>query len=158
MKVTLRTLVLAALLGGAAFAQVTQPMYVGGSFGVVSVAGLAVGLPISAQFGVENVGIEGLDVRGSAAYYIGGGGIEIGVDGLYNFPIQPGLTGYAGAGPRVLFGGGSVGFGLGVLGGAEYEVAPSVGIFGEVVTNIYVAGPFGLFVPGLKVGANYHLP
>ena len=157
MKTILRTLVIAAVLGGAALAQETPPMYVGGSFGVVFVAGFA-GVPVTAQFGVEDVGVPGLDVRGSASYYVTGGGFEIGVDGLYNFPIQEGFTGYAGGGPRVLIGGGAVGFGLGLVGGAEFEVAPSVGLFGEVNTNVYFAGPFGFFVPGLRVGANYHIP
>ena len=157
MKTILRTLVLATVLGGAALAQETPPMYVGGSFGVQFVLGL-VNVPVTAQFGVEDVGVPGLDVRASASYYVTGGGFEIGVDGLYNFPIQSGFTGYAGGGPRVVFGGGAVGFGLGLVGGAEFEVAPSVGVFGEVNTNVYFAGPLGLFVPGLKVGANYHIP
>lgn len=158
MKSLLQALLIATVLGGAALAQAPQSMYVGGSFGVVSVAGLGAGLPITAQFGVEDVAVEGLDVRSSVSYYITGGGIEVGVDGMYNFPIQPGLTGYAGAGPRILFGGGAIGFGLGALAGVEYEVAPMVGLFAEGNTNIYFAGPLGVFLPGFKIGANYHIP
>lgn len=144
--------------GGATLAQDMAPsqnMYAGASFGVASVFGL-VGFPVVGHFGVENVGMDNLDIRGDLGFYVTGSGIEIGANAIYNYPVQEQINVYGGAGPRLLFGGGSAVFGLAVLGGAEYMVTPNIGLYGEPSVSVYFGGGLGVAVYGLQFGANYH--
>lgn len=155
MRKALAALFITALLaGGGAFAQGMSDMYAGISTGVTLVGGFAA-VPVVGHFGVKNVGVENLDVRGDVGYYVTGTGLELGVDAIYNYPAMTDLTVYGGAGPRVLIGGGAA-FGFAVLGGAEYMVTPNIGVTAEANVTPYFAGPLAVALFGFQAGVNYH--
>ena len=157
MRKVLFALVTAALLaGGAAFAQGMSNMYAGISVGVASVQGVF-GIPVTAHFGVENVGMQNLDIRADAGFYITGTGLELGVEGIYNYPVMESLNVYGGLGPRVLIdvSGGGTWFGFAALGGTEYMVTPNIGLTGEVTVEPYFGSGGGVVI-GAHSGVSYH--
>lgn len=128
--------------------------YVGATVGVASVIVFSV-IPISvhAGFGLDDYG-----GRVDALYYVGGTGVQLGVNGLIRGgpPLQGNTSGYGGGGPRLIIGSGGIGFGLGALGGLEYFVNAETGIFGEARLDLLFAGGFTLPLIGLAVGANFY--
>ncbi len=125
-------------------------------------AGISAGYPGAAvHFGVDGVA-PGLAVRLNAGYnYIGTGGFALGVDALYDLPVNMGDT------PIDLYAGGGLGIGIGAgvaLGvnlfvGGEFSLAqaglPEGGVFLEVGPAIGVIPAFGFGVAG-RLGFNYH--
>ncbi|HLU82358.1 MAG TPA: hypothetical protein VKZ43_03065 [Trueperaceae bacterium] len=151
MRKLLVSLIAVAALGtGATFAQ--------GSYW----AGVSAGYPGAAlHFGIDNVA-PGFAVRLNAGYnYIGTGGFALGVDALYDLPVDLGDT------PVTVYAGGGVGLGIGAgvaLGvnlfvGGEFSLAqaglPEGGVFLEVGPAIAVIPNFGFGVAG-RLGFNYH--
>lgn len=151
MRKFIISLVAVAVLGtGAAFAQ-------SGYW-----AGVSAGYPGAAvHFGVDNIA-PGFAVRLNAGFnYIGTQGFALGVDALYDLPVNMGDT------PIDLYVGGGLGIGIGAgvaLGvnlfvGGEFSLAqaglPEGGVFLEVGPSIGVVPAFGFGVSG-RVGFNYH--
>lgn len=150
MRKFLVTLIAVAALGsGAAFAQ--------GYW-----AGVSAGFPGAAvHFGVEDVA-PSLAVRINAGYnYIGTAGFAVGVDVLYDLPVDMGdapIDVYAGGGVGLGIGGG-FNAGVNLFAGGEFSLAqagmPEGGIFVEVGPAIAIVPGFGFGVVG-RVGFNYH--
>lgn len=116
------------------------------------------------HFGVRDVIAPNIDVRGDLGIgFLGFATVfGIGANVLFNFDIDPEipLNGYAGGGPRVFVVTAAdvsgAGFGLGLLGGAEFRVNPDIGIFGELGFDFgFGAGAVG-FAPAIRAGANFH--
>jgi hypothetical protein len=157
-KVLIALFTVGLLVGGAAFAQnmgTGSNMFGGVSFGVLTEGGAAV-FPVAVHFGVSNVGMENLAIRGDAAYWINGNAIEFGVDGLYMYPVMDNVTVYGGLGPRFLLGlGGGSAFGLGIVAGGEYMFTSQIGVTGEGTVEPYFSGGTGVLF-GFSAGVNYH--
>lgn len=151
MRKLLVSLIAVAALGtGAAFAQ-------GGYW-----AGVSAGYPGAAlHFGIDDIA-PSLAVRLNAGYnYIGTGGFALGVDALYDLPVDMGDT------PIAVYAGGGVGIGIGagvalgvnVFVGGEFSLAqaglPEGGVFLEVGPAIGIIPNFGFGVSG-RLGFNYH--
>lgn len=126
-------------------------------------AGISVGYPgASLHFGVEDIAPD-FSVRVNAGYsYVGTVGFALGVDGLYELPVDMGDTPidvYAGAGLGVGVGGGALSLAANLIVGGEFNLAtaglPEGGVFLEV-------GPSLQFLPGFqfgvlgRLGFNYH--
>ena len=151
MRKLLVSLIAVAALGtGAAFAQ-------GGYW-----AGVSVGYPgASLHFGIDDIS-PGLAVRLNAGYaYTGNVGFAIGVDALYDLPVDMGdtpITVYAGGGVGLGIGTG-IGLGVNVFAGGEFSLAsaglPEGGVFLEVGPSIAVLPNFGFGILG-RLGFNYH--
>ncbi len=149
-KVLVSLIAVAALGTGAAFAQ-------GGYW-----AGVSAGYPGAAlHFGIDDIA-PALAVRLNAGYnYIGTGGFALGVDALYDLPVDLGDT------PIAVYAGGGVGIGIGagvalgvnVFVGGEFSLAqaglPEGGVFLEVGPAIGIIPNFGFGVSG-RLGFNYH--
>ncbi len=149
-KVLVSLIAVAALGTGAAFAQ-------GGYW-----AGVSAGYPGAAlHFGIDDIA-PALAVRLNAGYnYIGTGGFALGVDALYDLPVDMGDT------PIAVYAGGGVGIGIGagvalgvnVFVGGEFSLAqaglPEGGVFLEVGPAIGIIPNFGFGVSG-RLGFNYH--
>ena len=124
MRKLLVSLIAVAALGtGAAFAQ-------GGYW-----AGVSVGYPGAAlHFGIDDIA-PSLAVRLNAGYnYIGTGGFALGVDALYDLPVDLGDT------PIDVYAGGGVGIGIGS--------GIALGV------NVFVGGEFSLAQAGLPEGGD----
>ncbi|MEJ2289470.1 MAG: hypothetical protein P8Y02_12670 [Deinococcales bacterium] len=165
-KVLITLLAITALGAGAAFAQ--------NGMGSQYWAGVSAGYPgASVHFGVSDVA-PNLSVRANLGYgYAGHGtagyGFTVGLDGMYNLPVNTGdlpLTVYAGLGPTAGFGytasstsSAEFAFGLNAFAGAEYRLG-QIGF--EPGGVFFEAGPAIYFVPSAwvdfvgRVGFNYH--
>lgn len=157
-KVLIALFTVGLLVGGSAFAQgmgTSSNMFGGVSFGVLANGGAV--FPVAVHFGVSNVGMENLAIRGDAGYWVNTGGIlEFGVDGLYMYPVMDNVTVYGGLGPRIVYAfGGGVGFGLGIVAGGEYMVASQIGLTGEATVEPFFSGLGGVLF-GFSAGVNYH--
>jgi hypothetical protein len=151
MRKLLVSLIAVAALGtGAAFAQ-------GGYW-----AGVSAGFPGAAlHFGIDDVA-PALAVRLNAGYnYIGTGGFALGVDALYDLPVDLGdapIAVYAGGGLGIGIGAG-VALGINLFVGGEFSLAqaglPEGGVFLEVGPAIGIIPNFGFGVAG-RLGFNYH--
>lgn len=149
-KFVISLIAVAVLSTGAAFAQ-------SGYW-----AGISAGYPGAAvHFGIEDIA-PNFSVRLNAGYsYIGTRGFALGVDALYDLPVDMGDT------PLSIYAGGGVGLGIGAgmaLGvnlfvGGEFSLAqaglPEGGVFLEVGPAIGVIPAFGFGVAG-RLGFNYH--
>lgn len=151
MRKLLVSLIAVAALGtGAAFAQ-------GGYW-----AGVSVGYPgASLHFGVDNIA-PGFAVRLNAGYNYVGAGFALGVDGLYDLPVDMGDTPidvYAGAGLGIGVGGGPLQLAANVIVGGEFSLAgsglPEGGVFLEVGPSLRLLPSFQFGVLG-RLGFNYH--
>jgi len=149
-KLVITLIAVAALGTGAAFAQ-------SGYW-----AGVSAGFPGAAlHFGIDNIA-PGFAVRLNAGYaYIAPTGFAIGVDALYDLPVDLGdapVTVYAGGGVGLGIGGG-VSLAINLFGGAEFSLAqaglPEGGVFLEVGPSINVVPAFRFGVVG-RLGFNYH--
>jgi hypothetical protein len=151
MRKLLVSLIAVAALGtGAAFAQ-------GGYW-----AGVSAGFPGAAlHFGIDDVA-PALAVRLNAGYnYIGTGGFALGVDALYDLPVDLGdapIAVYAGGGLGIGIGAG-VALGINLFVGGEFSLAqaglPEGGVFLEVGPAIGIIPNFGFGVAG-RLGFNSH--
>lgn len=127
-------------------------------------AGISAGYPGAAlHFGIEDVA-PNFSVRLNAGYsYIGTRGFALGVDALYDLPVDLGDTPidvYAGGGIGLGIGGvGGVGLGVNLFVGGEFSLAqaglPEGGVFLEVGPALGVLPSFGFGVAG-RLGFNYH--
>lgn len=123
-------------------------------------AGVSAGYPgASLHFGIEDIAPD-FSVRINAGYNYIGTGFALGVDGLYDLPVDLGDT------PIDVYAGAGVGLGIGssfdiainVFGGGEFNLAsaglPEGGIFLEVGPSLGLS-PFKFGVIG-RLGFNYH--
>lgn len=126
-------------------------------------AGVSAGYPgANFHFGVSNVAPD-LSVRANLGFGYFGYGFSVGVDGMYNLPVDTGdlpLSVYAGLGPTASFGYlGGMAVGVNAFGGVEYRLG-QVGF--EPGGVFFEAGPSVYFVPGFfagffgRLGFNYH--
>lgn len=162
-RVAILLFVTTALLGGTVFAQgAGSNMFAGVSVGYENEGGFFLGslFPVAAHFGINNVGIQNLGVRGDVAYQAGNvPSITFGVDALYSYPVMTDLSVYGGVGPSILLGmglaSGVTWFGVRISAGGEYMVTSNIGVTAEANATPYFnnGSPF-LF--GLSLGANYH--
>lgn len=157
MRKILITLLAVTVFGvGAAFAQsdMTAEHYW---------AGISGGYPgANFHFGVTDVA-PNLSVRANLGFGYFGYGFSVGVDGMYNLPVDTGdlpITVYAGLGPTASFGYyGGMAVGVGAFAGAEYRLG-DVGFQPGGV--FFEAGPSVYFVPNFfagffgRLGFNYH--
>lgn len=158
MRKVLVALFTAALLtGGAAFAQ-------GMDMGAHYWAGVSAGYPgVTFHFGVSDVA-PNLSVRANVGYGYGGvtgSGFAVGLDGLYNLPVDTGdvpVTVYAGLGPTMVFAS-DFNIGANVFAGAEYRLGQigleQGGVFFEAGPAIYFTPSFQADFVG-RLGFNYH--
>lgn len=125
-------------------------------------AGISAGYPGAAlHFGIEDIA-PNFSVRLNAGYsYIGTAGFALGVDALYDLPVDLGDTPigiYAGGGVGVGLGGG-LALGVNLFVGGEFSLAqaglPEGGVFLEVGPAIGIIPSFGFGVAG-RLGFNYH--
>lgn len=147
-KFLVALIAVAALGAGSAFAQ-------GGYW-----AGFSVGYPGAAlHFGIEDISPD-LSLRINAGYNYIGSGFALGVDALYDLPVDMGTA------PIDVYAGGGVGLGIGtgvdvavnaIIGG-EFGLAdaglPQGGVFMEVGPSFSLS-PFHFGVVG-RLGFNYH--
>lgn len=123
-------------------------------------AGFSVGYPGAAlHFGISDVSPD-LSVRINAGYNYIGSGFALGVDALYDLPIDMGTA------PIGVYAGGGLGLGIGssvdvafnAFIGGEFSLAdaglPQGGVFLEVGPSISLS-PFAFGVLG-RLGFNYH--
>lgn len=155
-KILIALFTVGLLVAGSAFAQGMSNMYAGLSIGVASIYNV-IGVPVAMHFGVENVGMQNLALQGDIGYYVTGTGLEVGLDGIYNYPVMESLNVYGGVGPRALISvtGGGMWFGFAVLAGTEYMVTPNIGITGQANVEPYF-GAGGGVVFGAQSGIRYH--
>lgn len=135
-----------------------QRPFVGLSGGVGAAYGF-VAAPVGVQVGVEGVGLPQLDLRVDAELYLTGTGLELGLTAIWSelLPV-PLLEGYAGLGPRYLFGGGGGRWGGGAIAGVDVildPVLPNLALFGEVAVAVFPELPNWLVAPTLAVGAKW---
>jgi len=130
--------------------------------------GLSAGYPGGQiHFGVSDVA-PGVSVRANLGYGYFGYGFSVGVDGMYNLPVDTGdlpITVYAGLGPSASFGysygtySNATSVGVKLFAGAEYRLG-QVGF--EPGGVFFEAGPMVTFVPEFRfdpvarLGFNYH--
>lgn len=180
-KFLVSLIAVAALGAGAAFAQ-------GGSW-----VGLSTGYPfgVTLHYGMEDLFSPGMDLRLNLRGDFGGGtltggvtysvfSVSVGGDllyGLADLSTDPNLNPYVGGGLTLGFAGGSTSDGVSIgglaydihgLAGAEYLVASSFGIFGEVqlgfgqaaaaavVGGTTVSQAVSGLTYALRLGVNYH--
>jgi len=120
-------------------------------------AGASAGYPGAAlHFGVEDVGVQGLDARVNIGYAYDGD-FSVGLDGLYGLNVDTSdlpIDVYVGGGVGADFGGSFI---VKALVGGEYRLVeidvPALGVFLEI-------GPTYDFTDGVgadgRLGVNYH--
>ena len=155
---------LIALIGSvaafsAATAQNAKP-YLGGGIGFTFISGGSGGA-FTFHGGADNLlgslGLRGVGVIGVRPFFT-----EVAAEALASFPFEP-LKLYVGGGIGSSFSEGAdtvsstvSGFEIHGVGGLEFAVSDSVGLFGEAQPRLYLGSStaFGL---GFRFGANYHL-
>jgi len=150
-RLTLLLLVMSLL----SFGHAQGSYYAGGEIGAIGISlydlGFINAFKVGGNFAFEDIG-PNFDVRLSLDVLLGGGFLsEVGVQALYGLGSGGTVNFYSGGGIKLLIPTFLPSFG--VLGGAEFMVSESIGIYGELGAELIL---FVLPSYEVSVGVNFH--